>query len=187
MSTLYCNLCKRPVEAKRNIGIGTLLLCVLTAGFWLIVIPFYSKRCPICKSESISALPPTSQDGISGIAKKKGTNWMLVLGVLAVIGIIGNIAKPTKPQSTPSSVAPAADSISIAGSCNKFPHEIFPVGEKIESNDLARLTDSNCPNAKFYPDERIEVSYQSKHYIVQTKKLNFTGPAYYEIQSIKAK
>ncbi len=187
MTTLYCNLCKRPVEAKRNIGIGTLLLCVLTGGFWLIAIPFYSKRCPICKSESLSNSPPTSQDGISGIAKKKGTNWMLVLGVLAVIGIIGNIAKPTKPQSTPSSVAPAADSIAIVGSCNKYPHEIFPVGEKIESNDLARLTDSNCPNAKFYPDERIEVSYQSKHYIVQTKKLNFTGPAYYEIQSIKAK
>lgn len=53
MATLYCNLCERMVEAKRHIGIGTLLLVLLTGLVWLVFIPFYGKKCPICKSSSL--------------------------------------------------------------------------------------------------------------------------------------
>ncbi len=57
MATMYCNLCKRPVEAKRVIGVGTLLLVLLTGGLWLLLIPFYGKRCSICKSDALSKNP----------------------------------------------------------------------------------------------------------------------------------
>lgn len=58
MATMYCNLCRRPVEAKRSIGVGTLLLAVLTGGVWLLTIPFYGKRCSICKSKAVTTAPP---------------------------------------------------------------------------------------------------------------------------------
>jgi hypothetical protein len=45
----YCLNCKQNIEAKRNIGIGTLILVLCTLGWWLLLIPFYTKRCPLCK------------------------------------------------------------------------------------------------------------------------------------------
>ena len=50
MSIKHCVLCDRSVEPKRQIGVGTFLLAVITGGFWLLLIPFYTKKCPICKS-----------------------------------------------------------------------------------------------------------------------------------------
>ncbi len=47
--TVYCCLCNRPVQARRKIGIGTLILVLITGGLWLFAIPFYRKRCPICE------------------------------------------------------------------------------------------------------------------------------------------
>lgn len=57
MATMYCALCNRPVEAKRHIGAGTVILAVITGGAWLIALPFYRKRCCICKSTAISQTP----------------------------------------------------------------------------------------------------------------------------------
>lgn len=59
MTIKYCNLCERAVEAKRVIGVGTLILCVLTGGLWLFTIPFYSKRCAICKADVLTDSKPT--------------------------------------------------------------------------------------------------------------------------------
>ena len=60
MATMYCALCRRPVEAKRQIGAGTIIVAVLTAGFSLLAIPFYSKRCSICKSAAVSDIDPNT-------------------------------------------------------------------------------------------------------------------------------
>lgn len=57
MATMYCHLCQRPVEARRHFGIGTLILLILTWAQWLIVMPFYPKRCPICQSTALSKVP----------------------------------------------------------------------------------------------------------------------------------
>lgn len=50
MDIKHCSLCDRKVSAQRQIGVGTLILVFLTAGLWLIAIPFYEERCPICKA-----------------------------------------------------------------------------------------------------------------------------------------
>jgi hypothetical protein len=55
MATMYCALCRRPVEARRDIGVGTVALAVVTAGLSLLAIPFYPKRCSICKSTALSS------------------------------------------------------------------------------------------------------------------------------------
>ena len=51
----YCTLCERKVEPKRKIGGGTFALALLTGGFWLLLIPFYSKKCPLCSGSSWGA------------------------------------------------------------------------------------------------------------------------------------
>jgi RNA polymerase subunit RPABC4/transcription elongation factor Spt4 len=54
MAVKYCDHCDRVVTAKRKIGVGTLILSIITGGLWLLIIPFYSKRCPICLGTSLS-------------------------------------------------------------------------------------------------------------------------------------
>ncbi|KKK47246.1 hypothetical protein LCGC14_3157140 [marine sediment metagenome] len=53
MAIKFCALCERNVEVKRKIGIGSLILILITAGFWILALPFYSKRCPICTSTAL--------------------------------------------------------------------------------------------------------------------------------------
>jgi hypothetical protein len=61
MPTMYCALCRRPVEARRHIGAGSVLLAFATMGFSVLAIPFYSKRCSICKSTAVTQTPIESQ------------------------------------------------------------------------------------------------------------------------------
>ncbi len=44
----YCKNCKQVVKPKRYIGFGTVLMIIVTGFMWLLFIPFYRKRCPIC-------------------------------------------------------------------------------------------------------------------------------------------
>jgi hypothetical protein len=58
MATMYCALCRRPVEARRHVGVGTAILAVFTAGLSLLAIPFYARRCSICRSAAVSMTGP---------------------------------------------------------------------------------------------------------------------------------
>jgi len=49
-----CTACQREVAWKRQIGVGTLILAMMTFGLWLLVIPLYPKRCPICRGTALS-------------------------------------------------------------------------------------------------------------------------------------
>ncbi len=48
MGMNYCPNCKQNTAYQRHIGFGTFLLCIITAGAWLLAIPFYKKRCKGC-------------------------------------------------------------------------------------------------------------------------------------------
>jgi hypothetical protein len=43
-----CGNCGKDMGFKRNFGIGTLILVLVTGGLWLIAMPFYPKRCIGC-------------------------------------------------------------------------------------------------------------------------------------------
>ena len=69
MKMQHCHYCRRMVAHKRKIGIGTIILILLTGGLWLLTIPFYAVRCSICGgtqsllhkelgAEDVSAHPP---------------------------------------------------------------------------------------------------------------------------------
>lgn len=66
MATMYCALCQRPVDARRHFGIGSAFLAVFTAGFSLLALPFYSKRCSICRSAAVSPTIPKTALTSSG-------------------------------------------------------------------------------------------------------------------------
>ena len=57
MASKYCMNCGRVVEARRVIGVGTIILILITGLIWVIFIPFYSKRCPICKGTNFGSKP----------------------------------------------------------------------------------------------------------------------------------
>jgi len=53
---IFCPNCGKLTGYKRALGFGTFFGALLTAGLWLLAIPFYPKRCITCglgKSESV--------------------------------------------------------------------------------------------------------------------------------------
>ena len=61
MAVVYCALCERNVDSKRHFGIGTLILVLVTAGVWILAMPFYNKQCPFCTGTAFCA-PATDDD-----------------------------------------------------------------------------------------------------------------------------
>ena len=50
----YCFDCKRPAVVRRRIGVISVLASILTFGLWyVLVIPFYKKRCFICGGDNV--------------------------------------------------------------------------------------------------------------------------------------
>lgn len=58
MAIMYCELCERPVEARRRIGGWTWFWAFLSVGVSTLAIPFYRKRCPICQTKAVSKIVP---------------------------------------------------------------------------------------------------------------------------------
>jgi hypothetical protein len=56
------------VDAKRHIGVGTVVLLFASGGLWLVALPFYSKRCPICSSSAVTTFPVDSEAAHPGIS-----------------------------------------------------------------------------------------------------------------------
>ena len=48
MQMIQCPNCARLTGFKRALGFGTFFMVLLTAGLWLLVIPFYPARCITC-------------------------------------------------------------------------------------------------------------------------------------------
>ena len=74
MATKYCVNCDRVVESKRQIGVGTFIMVLLTAGFWLLLIPAYSKRCPICKGTNFGNKPIMDKNNVNNKSESNSKN-----------------------------------------------------------------------------------------------------------------
>jgi len=54
MVTAYCVSCGRVTGFKRHTTILTLVMVACTFLCWLVIIPFYPKRCKVCGSRKQS-------------------------------------------------------------------------------------------------------------------------------------
>jgi hypothetical protein len=87
------------------LGWGTFFMVILTAGFWLLTIPFYPKRCTTCgcteggaarASLALAAGPPSRE---RQLLTAYGIIGAFVLVVLLIW--LANLGSPDKPASTP--------------------------------------------------------------------------------------
>jgi len=86
MAIKHCEMCDREVQTRRKIGVGTLLLVLFTLGWWLLAIPFYRQRCPICWGDQFGALRAgvVKERVDARRARERGVVWVVV--ILAIIG-----------------------------------------------------------------------------------------------------
>ena len=57
MEMILCPNCNKLTGYKRVIGFGTFFAVVLSAGLWLLTLPFYPKRCITCGLEKSDSVP----------------------------------------------------------------------------------------------------------------------------------
>jgi len=46
----YCPNCNAITGHQRKLGMGTLIACLMTLGWWVLVIPLYPIRCNKCNT-----------------------------------------------------------------------------------------------------------------------------------------
>lgn len=57
MEMIFCPNCGKLTGYKRALGFGTFFAVLLTAGFWLLAIPFYPERCITCGLTKADSIP----------------------------------------------------------------------------------------------------------------------------------
>ncbi len=57
MRVSFCPNCGKETGHQRKLGFGTFFAVIITAGFWLLAIPFYPRRCTICNCSGLGLLP----------------------------------------------------------------------------------------------------------------------------------
>jgi len=71
---IFCPNCNKLTGYKRALGFGTFFAVVVTAGFWLLAIPLYPKRCIACGLDKSASVPWYHMGRASVLA-------LLVLGI----------------------------------------------------------------------------------------------------------
>ncbi|MBF0487522.1 MAG: hypothetical protein HQK98_05115 [Nitrospirae bacterium] len=87
MDFRLCMNCGQQRGFKRSLGVGTIIALLLTAGFWLLALPFYPKRCISCGGTASS-----STSNKAGI--------LLIILVFLITAIIVAQSQSKKPDSS---------------------------------------------------------------------------------------
>ena len=105
---------------------------------------------------------------------------------LFLTGAVGEIHPSEKKESVASAVKRPAGKPPQASRlvAEPDPRAIFRPGQRLESNELAKLIDKHFPKARFLPDYTVHVMLGAKSYVITTRKVNDVGPAIYEILSV---
>jgi len=93
----HCPNCKTDRGFKRNLGWGTFFAAVLTLGFWILIIPFYPKRCISCGYELFEDEPLKEQflqtykpvdlkisEPIKIIPSMPYKNWLMIVFIFII-------------------------------------------------------------------------------------------------------
>lgn len=85
MAFKHCTMCDRPVQTRRKIGVGTLLLVLFTLGWWLLAIPFYRQRCPICWGDVFTRVDKSSSAAQGMFDRKQRTTVLVAIAIVVVL------------------------------------------------------------------------------------------------------
>jgi len=91
-----CNNCGRRTGFKRALGFGTLFMVVLTAGLWLLVIPFYPARCVVCGTGRSEAYAHSFPRWLTSPREKK---LLAAAAVVAIVVILGSLIQRSDERS----------------------------------------------------------------------------------------
>jgi hypothetical protein len=88
MTFEQCDNCGKPTGHRRAFGWGTFFAVVLTAGLWLLTLPFYPSRCIVCGSGTARRRSPLLAAVLSGLFPGLGQlyNRERLKALLFVIG-----------------------------------------------------------------------------------------------------
>src|SRR4051812_1309910 len=87
MEVIHCPNCGKLSGFKRALGFGTFFMVLFSAGFWLLLIPFYPVRCIGCGLRRSAAAPQSYRGILSGIV-------LALLGMFVVIASQPGSHKP---------------------------------------------------------------------------------------------
>lgn len=89
MHSKFCPICHERTPHKRQFGIGTLILFIVTCGFWLLAMPFYPVRCGRCGGGSLAqagaALSQSELMGTLAARARALEPHHIVLGIIGVL------------------------------------------------------------------------------------------------------
>jgi hypothetical protein len=88
MEMIYCPNCAKQTGFKRALGFGTFFVALLTAGFWLLAIPFYPVRCINCGLARGSALRHDKDP-----SKASPNSGFVFLVILTAVGVLWLVDK----------------------------------------------------------------------------------------------
>lgn len=197
MAIVYCHLCERKVDAKRNFGIGTIILLVCTAGAWIFALPFYKQRCPICRTDLIG-----KDKDVTSVSKSPLAQLGKFIFLIIAIGLISNLLFGKKQKHSEQEVsqqiqpvaAKAQPATPVISGCSKSPFEILPVGQTFYAVDLTRLIDTYCPNADYtdyhwskQKQVNVAVTHENQTYLIWMELFVHNQQNAYQITSIKRK
>jgi hypothetical protein len=105
MEMIFCPNCGKLTGYKRALGFGTFFAVLLTAGLWLLAIPFYPKRCVTCglgKSESV----PWHQTWRLGMVILAGGMLLAILFLPSAPKVLRTAKDSPSPGATGESAGP---------------------------------------------------------------------------------
>lgn len=89
MTFEQCDNCGKPTGHKRAFGWGTFFAVVLTAGFWLLTLPFYPSRCIMCGSTVAGSVAGKEQHALKFV--------VVFVGLIGAWIVAVRIIPPTAP------------------------------------------------------------------------------------------
>src|SRR5208282_3111972 len=97
MQMIQCPNCGRLTGFKRALGFGTFFMVILTAGLWLLVIPFYPARCINCGLTRGTAVTHNFLVWYRSLSRESRV-WVILAPFLLLFGIGAFNALKNAPQ-----------------------------------------------------------------------------------------
>ncbi len=156
MHVTHCYVCNRQSGFARRLGWGTFFMVILTAGFWLLTIPFYPKRCTTCGCTAGGAARATLNPAPPSRNAQLWQAYALP-GAVALVVIFFLLTKDDKPANGPALTNTSSVYAPVSSSIPAGKDDLFVAVTKVDEDTLKdgsvmRVADGHLakpPNTEF--------------------------------------